>query len=49
VKETVPVAQAAIALEAVLPVRVECPRFGGHLSAGSVGAWPEDVHRGWEQ
>lgn len=28
---------------------MECPRFDGHLSAGSVGAWPEDVHRGWEQ
>ena len=26
--------------------RLECPRFDGHLSAGSVGARPEDVHRG---
>jgi DNA-binding CsgD family transcriptional regulator len=24
---------------------LECPRFFGHLSAGSVGAWPEDVQR----
>ena len=28
---------------------LECPRFDGHLSAGSVGARPEDVHRVWEQ
>ncbi len=27
---------------------LECPRFLGHLSAGSVGAWPEDVHRVWQ-
>ena len=27
---------------------MECPRFDGHLSAGSVGARPEDVHRGWD-
>ena len=27
---------------------LECPRFVGHLIAGSVGARPEDVHRGWD-
>jgi len=27
---------------------VECPRFLGHLSAGSVRVWQEDAHRVWQ-